>query len=204
MAIINKTGITNGGTIQAEHVTRIIDALSGLSTDSIIATGSFTGSFYGSIIATGSFTGSFYGNGSQLTGIVSSKWTGSNPISRNGDVTVTGEFIAENIEAKTSLYSTKDALTILGGDTVTYIYGPQRLLLFATESIRLSAATVNVTEDVTAFRLDLLNSGSDNGAGFVLPKIEPKAPITGSMYVQSDVRKFYVYDGTIWRTGSLV
>jgi hypothetical protein len=47
MAIINKTGITNGGTIQAEHVTRTIDALSGVSTDTIIATGSFSGSFTG-------------------------------------------------------------------------------------------------------------------------------------------------------------
>ncbi len=47
MAIINKTGITNGGTIQAEHVTRAIDALSGIGTDTIIATGSFSGSFTG-------------------------------------------------------------------------------------------------------------------------------------------------------------
>ena len=42
MAIINKTGITNGGTIQAEHITRVIDALSGVSTDSLILTGSMT------------------------------------------------------------------------------------------------------------------------------------------------------------------
>ena len=49
MAIINKTGVTNGGTIQAEHITRVIDALSGVSTDTIVATGSFTGSFNGSI-----------------------------------------------------------------------------------------------------------------------------------------------------------
>jgi hypothetical protein len=47
MAIINKTGITNGGTIQSEHVTRTIDALSGVSSDTIVATGSFTGSFVG-------------------------------------------------------------------------------------------------------------------------------------------------------------
>jgi hypothetical protein len=47
MAIINKTGITNGGTIQAEHITRAIDALSGVGTDSIIASGSFTGSLTG-------------------------------------------------------------------------------------------------------------------------------------------------------------
>jgi hypothetical protein len=43
MAIINKTGITNGGTVQAEHITRTIDALSGVSTDSIVATGSLLG-----------------------------------------------------------------------------------------------------------------------------------------------------------------
>ena len=55
MAIINKTGITNGGTIEAEHVTRTIDALSGVSTDTIIATGSFTGSLVGSLTGTASF-----------------------------------------------------------------------------------------------------------------------------------------------------
>jgi hypothetical protein len=56
MAIINKTGIINGGTIQAEHVTRTIDALSGVSTDTIVATGSFTGSFQGSITTTSDTT----------------------------------------------------------------------------------------------------------------------------------------------------
>jgi hypothetical protein len=55
MAIINKTGIGEGNLIEAEHVTRAIDALSGGSSDSIIATGSFTGSFKG--------------DGSQLTGV---------------------------------------------------------------------------------------------------------------------------------------
>lgn len=39
---------------------------------------------------TGSFTGSFIGDGSQLTGIVSSKWSGSNPITRQSDVEITG------------------------------------------------------------------------------------------------------------------
>jgi hypothetical protein len=42
---------------------------------------------------TGSFTGSFYGDGSNLTGIVSSKWTGSNPITREGNVEITGSLI---------------------------------------------------------------------------------------------------------------
>jgi hypothetical protein len=55
MALLNKTGITNGGTIQSEHVTRTIDALTGVSTDTIVATGSFTGSFKGSLTGTASF-----------------------------------------------------------------------------------------------------------------------------------------------------
>jgi hypothetical protein len=55
MAILNKTGITNGSTIQAEHVTRTIDALTGVSTDTIVATGSFTGSFTGPLTGTASF-----------------------------------------------------------------------------------------------------------------------------------------------------
>lgn len=55
MAIINKTGITNGGTIQSEHITRVIDALSGVSTDSLVITGSMTGSLTGLLIGTASF-----------------------------------------------------------------------------------------------------------------------------------------------------
>lgn len=47
MAIINKTGIVDSSIIQAEHVTRTIDALSGIGTDTIVATGSFSGSFVG-------------------------------------------------------------------------------------------------------------------------------------------------------------
>ena len=48
MAIISKSGIGTGNTIQAEHITRIIDALNGTGSADIIATGSFTGSFNGS------------------------------------------------------------------------------------------------------------------------------------------------------------
>jgi hypothetical protein len=85
MAIINKTGITNGGTIQAEHVTRVIDALSSVSTDSIVATGSFTGSFKG--------------DGSQLSGVSAGfPFTGSARITGSlavtGSLTVVNSFIA--------------------------------------------------------------------------------------------------------------
>ena len=55
MAVINKTGITNGGTIEAEHITRAIDALSGGTTDTVIATGSFSGSLTGNLTGTASW-----------------------------------------------------------------------------------------------------------------------------------------------------
>jgi hypothetical protein len=45
---------------------------------------------------TSSFTGSFTGDGSQLTGIVSSKWSGSNPITRDGNVEITGSLTVTN------------------------------------------------------------------------------------------------------------
>lgn len=61
MAFIPKSGITNGGTIQASHVTNIIESLDG------------TGSY--AISATGSFSGSFVGNGSGITGVTAA-WTG--------------------------------------------------------------------------------------------------------------------------------
>ena len=78
MATISRTGIGNGSTIQAEHLTRIIDALDG---------GAAT-----TIVATGSFTGSFVGDGSGLTGVGgdSFPYTGSAIIS--GSLSVYGSF----------------------------------------------------------------------------------------------------------------
>lgn len=49
-----------------------------------------------SVLNSGSFSGSFFGDGSGLTGLVSSKWTGSNAISRLGDVTISGSLIVSS------------------------------------------------------------------------------------------------------------
>jgi hypothetical protein len=78
----------------------------GLDTGSLLTTASFNA--FTASYTTGSFTGSFRGDGSQLTGIVSSKWTGSNPISRESDVEiigslgVTNQLTANTIAVKTS------------------------------------------------------------------------------------------------------
>lgn len=63
MATISRSGISTAQPIQATHITNIIDALDGTSTTvTVVATGSFSGSFDGTIAATGSFTGSLIGN----------------------------------------------------------------------------------------------------------------------------------------------
>jgi hypothetical protein len=74
MAILNKTGITNGGTIQAEHVTRTIDALTGGSTDTIVATGSFSGSFTGTVTGTLTGTASFATSASYVLNATSASY----------------------------------------------------------------------------------------------------------------------------------
>ena len=58
MATISKTGIQDGLTSKAEHITRIIDALDGTATTEVVATGSFTGSFDG--IYTGTMVSASY------------------------------------------------------------------------------------------------------------------------------------------------
>lgn len=63
MATISKTGIVSSQTIQAAHITNIIDALDGTTAASIVATGGLTGSLLGDIRGnvTGSVTGSVLG-----------------------------------------------------------------------------------------------------------------------------------------------
>ena len=63
MGYISRNGITNTNTIDAEHITRIIDALDGATTTEVSASGQFDGSH------SGSFTGSFTGDGTNITDV---------------------------------------------------------------------------------------------------------------------------------------
>lgn len=64
MGTISRTGITGGGTIQAVHITNIIDALDGTSTTTtVVATGSFSGTLIGTAsFATTALSASYAGN----------------------------------------------------------------------------------------------------------------------------------------------
>ena len=177
MAIINKTGITTGGTIQAEHVTRAIDALSGGSTDTIVATGSFTGSFKG--VATGSFTGSFKGDGSQLSGVSAGfPFTGSAQVL--GTLGITGSFKQHSITAGTLINSfTSDTARI----------------------ISLEADNINVTASIVTFdpNAALNLSNIYKNGGFRIPVTSPGlSASTGSMYFDIPTTTLYIYDGTQW------
>lgn len=95
MAVINKTGITGGATIEAEHITRAIDALSGGTTDTIIATGSFSGSLTG--IASSATSASYAVTASYATNAGSGVTINNN--TNNYIVTATGTANTLNGEA---------------------------------------------------------------------------------------------------------
>jgi len=107
MATISRTGISNTSTIDAEHITRIIDALDGATATEVVASGSFSGSF------TGSHVGDFSGDGTNITG-VTAEWDGTH----NGNAQITGSLvITANLTASGNISSSGD-ITAANFDTV--------------------------------------------------------------------------------------
>jgi hypothetical protein len=169
MAIINKTGITNGGTIQAEHVTRAIDALSGGSADSIAATGSFTGSFAGIL------TGTVNGNSSTAAAV--------NTAAGADNSTHYVLFANNTTGNQTPLTDTNlkfnpstNALTLTGSLTAS---GSLNMTAGPTSNVNLSTIT--------------------SAGQFAIPVTQPSTPVTGSMYYDPSGNILYIYDGTAWR-----
>lgn len=117
MAIINKTGITSGGTIQAEHVTRAIDALSGGSTDTVVATGSFSGSFKGDgSLLSGLSAGFPFTGSARITG--SLDITGSFEVSKSLSVnTATISMRSSDVDIKTSNYTLLSSAATINSPT---------------------------------------------------------------------------------------
>ena len=180
MAIINKTGITTGGTIQAEHVTRTIDALSGISTDTIVATGSFSGSLTG-IATSASFatTASFALNASAGAGF---PFTGSARIT--GSLAVTGSLTVVSSFAASSSHMNVSATEFLVTSGETYFTG----------SAGKGYGSVTFGKQ-TALNLQSIVTGS----GFTIPTKEPTVPTTGSVYFDYTGPTLWIFDGADWR-----
>jgi hypothetical protein len=174
MAIINKTGIGEGNLIEAEHITRIIDALTSVSTDTVSATGSFSGSFKGdgsqltgitvtnatsaSYAATASFltgtisSASFASSASYLTGTVESASfaiTASyvNPLNQNLIITGSLQTSGSRVRRYRVLNITDSDITPFGGQTIT---STDDVILIVDETLSAPVPT-ECTIDITTF-----------------------------------------------------
>ena len=223
MAIINKTGITDGGTIQAEHVIRAIDALSGGSTDSVVATGSFDGiltgtasfattalsssyalsaSYAANVPATASYALAALSSSYAVTasfalnagGGAGFPFTGSAQVT--GSMGITGSLTVSGSARITSGTTISGSLTVSGSTTVsgtTNLTGSINVL--QNDSDILSG---RITGGASLF-IDLTEVGKSPAAGtFIIPNRQPDTPYPGSIYIDGSGR-FYIYDGSNWR-----
>jgi hypothetical protein len=165
MAIINKTGITGGGTIQAEHVTRAIDALSGVGTDTVIASGSFSGSLTGNATTATTAT-----NATNVA--VTNTSTGTGPYYITFVESATGN-VAQRVDATGLTYN---ATT----DTIT-----------ATASFAISSSRAISSSFATTASFALNAGGGSGGGIFALTgstyATTNNLQITGSLLVTAGV-----------------
>jgi hypothetical protein len=202
MAIINKNGITDGGTIQAEHVTRAIDALSGGSTDTIIATGSLFGT------ASFALTASYISGSGADTNFANTNltFTGNRSHNTNGNFV---EISTDNSNYEEAwFYLDRNGASNLGtwigwGDNYirTFNNGIQYITNDNQISQTGSQTTFNATGQDVNFRINGIGtnpiffmSGSQNRIG--INKATPTATldvsgsvlVTGSLQTTSTVR----------------
>ena len=130
---------------------------------------------------TGSFTGSFYGDGSNLTGIVSSKWTGSNPISRDGNVEITGS-LTVNDGITGSLYGT--ASWAENSITASYILQAESASYALTASWAENAQTASYVLQAVSASYSSTSSFATSAltASYVLP-LNQEVQLTGSLNI---------------------
>jgi hypothetical protein len=170
MAVINKTGITNGTTIQAEHVTRAIDALSGGSTDSVVATGSFNGTLTGN--ATTATTATTATNATNTA--VTNTSTGTGPYYITFVESATGN-VGQRVDATGLTYNaTTDTITATASFATQALSASYAANVPATASYALAALSSSYA--VTASFA--LNAGGGSGGGIFA--------LTGSTYATTN------------------
>ena len=170
MAKIPKSGIANAQTIQASHITNIIEALDG------------TGSY--DVVATGSFTGSFTGDGSNITG-VTAEWDGTHvgnaeitgSLILTGDVTAssyTGSFVGDGSGLDGVVATTLFALSQGSGVRGFTFDGT------STQTITISGSAGLTTDTITKWTGDAFADTSITDDGAVVD-INSDTTITGSL-----------------------
>jgi len=191
MAIINKTGITNGGTIQAEHVTRVIDALSGVSTDTLILSGSMTGSLIGSLTGTASFatTASRAVSSSFATTASFALNAGGSGFPFVGVAQITGSLI-------------------VSGSNNDVTFSTRNSNITAVDAVNIAASAINIngvagTTQWTSDKGSIIDWHTAGESGLngqlVLPLQQPSNPVAGTIYFDTTTRNLYIYDGGSWK-----
>ena len=232
MAIINKTGITDGAAIQAEHVTRAIDALSGGSTDTIVATGSFTGSFAGDgssltgVAATTATTASYVLNAVSASYALSASYeinyeTSSSyaetasyvDIAQTASYVDTAQTASYVLNAVSSSYATTasyalnagagDGFPFTGSAVISGSLSITGTSTFTTSNVNIGSGTLSIIADTNS-SINLRNAGKISGDGLVIPVFQTAEPQLGAMYFDSTGPDLYVYDGTGWKRVALV
>lgn len=158
MALLSKTDIATNNTIQAEHITRIIDALNG------------TGS--ADVIATGSFTGSFVGDGSGLTGVSGGSTSGIWGISdSSGSYTYYTTISASNaaatagdtIELFANVTETSAVSWVLKPNVTYQLNGYTYTLDEPTGTNVLDGSSITATDEVHIMNGTIKRTGGSSG-----------------------------------------
>ena len=194
MAIINKTGITNGSTIEAEHITRAIDALSGVSTDTIVATGSFSGSLKGDANLNTLNVDTIYFPNTPYT---VAGYNGNNIILNYDDDETNTQINHFSGDATTQFLETSLTTTVPVIAPGARISGSLNL----TGSLDIRGPLVG---NITGSNTLIMNLGTLGSSGnFLIPFTAPLTPGRGSMYLDISGGYLYVHNGSQWLRTSL-
>jgi hypothetical protein len=187
--------------------------VSGSSTFRNIGLAVFTGSVIAQAV-TGSFTGSFTGNGSGLTGIVSSKWTGSNPISRQSDVEITGSLRVQG-SISGSLFGTaswannsQTASYVQTAQTASYILNAVSSSFSQTASFVTTAQTASyvlnaVSASFATSASRAVSASFATTASYILNAVSASYATTASYALNGGSGAAFPYTGSALITGSL-
>lgn len=220
MATISRTGITNGGTIDADHVTRIIDALDGTGTATVVATGSFTGSLIGTVTGTGSYATQALSSSFAVSASIAASATSASiatsattaTSATSASIATSASFAISGSRAVSASYAVTASYAV-NASSFPYTGSAQitgSLGVIGTTTISGSVDILTTTPNTlkgsiigdSNLKVNFSEIAKTGGIGlFVLPIYEPASPVIGTVYIRTlDPPELNVWDGSSWRT----
>lgn len=173
MAYISKTGINNTSTIDAEHITRIIDALDGTAGTEVSASGQFDGSH------SGSFSGSFVGDGTNITG-VTGEWDGSH----NGNASITGSLAVTSTISGSNFTGTTSGTNTGDQDLSPYVLSANTASLAQAANVVANSATASLAQTANVVANSSTASFAITGSGVLFANVTASGGVSASGFVQ--------------------